>query len=562
MSETVNTPTDSHWYPAPAISDADLTEKVKEEIAKDTIKLPPSSATQPCPLAEAKAKKEAQNETCTFTGVKVSKPNRGFDLIVNAATPANQRTIGIVAGFKNKPAKVIIDLQGPVGPCLETHNQKRSFNTGSSTFKILPASTENKLELEITSSTKIKLFPWGLTPNKYTISSNRCGYTNESVTIEAYPDTEIDVYIGFNFSEKKIRGGKGKKNKTDDKVEVEQKLETTTTEEKSTEVEMGSIVEDELEYNSDMVEIEQKLETTDTEEKSTEVEMGLRVGGEVKYDGQRHKIEVLFKKTIETFKKISKVVNKAKDSLKKIKGNVDKIKKTKGMIEADTATQILDSPVALGIKFPVVDLHVGGLWKEDSGLPTVSYEGKIRLVANPLLGLFFEWNITSTVMQAIPGGFILQKIKKRFEIGFLDLILRAGVNISGEIELTIKNIEIENVTGKIQGKIPITAELIVLKIDFDVWIIHATIEYKVGVESGFEIEISYVPNVKELNCAGGMLDLVIWWSGSYSFGSALSDTENNKYGTTSKTGPEVRHELYKKTFESKYEFFTYDFKKL
>ncbi len=526
MAEPVNTPSNGHWYPPPAKSDADLTKDVKKNIAKNTTNVPPSTSVQNCPLANKPApKNDPNNKVCNFTAVKVTKPERKFDLIVSRSTNATQRTIGIVAGFKNKPAKVSVELKGPAGPCPETHNNKRSFNTGSNTFKILPSSTENKLELDVTSSTRIQLFPWGLATDKYSINANRCGHLSESVTIEVYPDTETDVFIGFNFGEKK--------GWTDDRVEVEQTPGNRKAARADARNGMG------------------RIKTTTTQEKSTEVKKGVRVGGEIKYDGHEHKVEVVFQKTIETLEKVGKIVDKAKVALSQIKGKKD----------AAGVTQIFDSPVALGIKLPVVDLHVGGSWQEDSGLPTVTYEGKIKLETNPLIGFFLEWNITTTVLQSLPGGIVFQKIKQRLVDGFLELVLKAGVEIAGEIELVIKNREIENVTGKIKGKIPLAAELTVLRVDTDIWIVHATMEYKVGVESGFEVAISYVSNSKVLNCVGGMLDLSIWWSGMNSFGGAHSDTGHNKYGSHAGYGPEGKHELYKKTFESKYEFFSYDFKK-
>ena len=214
MADPVNTLANGYWYPSPAISDADLTKTVKKDIAKTSANVPPSSAVQPCPLAKPAPKNDPNNKKCNFTAIKVSKPKRGFDLIVSRSTPDTKRTLGIVAGFKNETAKVSYELQGSAGPCPETHNKKRSFNTGTSSFKILPASTENKLELAVTSSTRIQLFPWGLTPDKYTISGNRCGHLSEKAIIEVYPDTETDVYIGFDFKETKF--------KTDAQKEVEQ----------------------------------------------------------------------------------------------------------------------------------------------------------------------------------------------------------------------------------------------------------------------------------------------------------------------------------------------------
>ncbi len=534
-SGSVNKPAKGHWYPPPATSDADLTKKIKKKNKKDSKKVPPSSAVQPCPYAKKNTTKEdTRKKSCTFSALKVSKPKRGFDLIVNPSTPNEKRTLGIVAGFKKVPAKVFFDLEGPAGPCVETHNKKRSFNTGCGTFKILPGSTENKLEIEVTSSTKIQLFPWGLKTDKYTISANRCGHANESATIEVYPDTQTDIFIGWDFG--------SKTNSTETTTTVQKN--SGTNQYKKAEAKKG------LAHNK----------TTTTTDQATEVSEGLRIGGTIRYDGEDFIIEAVFKKTIETIKKINEVVKKAQVALEKIKGNK----------KSSSSTSVFSSPVSMGIKLPVLELHVGGAWTEDAGKPTVTYEGKIKFKGKPLFGLSFAWNITDTVINALPGGPVVAKIKKKLVDGFLELVVKAGLEIHGEIELAIKHHEIENVVGKLQGKIPISAELTVIKFSKDVYFAHATVEYKVGVESGFRVGFSYEAHAKVFKCTGGMLDFIVWWSGGMEFGGAEKKNKPSKYAEPEVSkGTEGKHVLYSVNFEDEtfgtdvheHVFFEYDFKK-
>ncbi len=533
--DNANKPADGKWYPPPATSDAELTKKIKKQNKKNSKKVPPSKGVQACPYAKKNVPKEdPKKKSCTFTGLKVSKPKRGFDLIVNASTPPSKRTLGIVAGFKHEPAKVFFDLEGPVGPCHETHNNKRSFNTGSGTFKILHESTENKLALEVTSGTDVKIFPWGLKTDKYTISANRCGHANESATIEVYPDTQTDIFIGWDF-------GATTFNK---ETEVKTDKNAGTNQYRKSEAKKGF----------------SHTNTTTTTDQTKEVSKGLRVGGTVRYDGQDFIIEAVFKKTIETIKRINEVINKARVALDKIKGGN----------KPSSMTDVLSSPVSFGMKLPVVELHVGGGWTEDAGEPTVTYEAKIKFKGKPLFGLFFSWNITETVIDSIPGGVVVEKIKKKLMDGFLELVVKAGVEIHGEIELAIKHHEVENVVGKIQGKIPISAELTVIKFSKDVYFAHATVEYKIGVESGFRVGFSYESHAKVFKCTGGMLDFVVWWSGGMEFGGAEKGTKPNKYAHAEKSKEiEGKHVLYCVNFEDEtfgtdvheHVFFEYDFKK-
>ncbi len=534
-STSDDTPKEGHWV-APAPSDPDLTKKIKKEIANATKKVPPSSAVQSCTLADAKAEKEAQDKKCTFTALKISKEERKFDLVVNRSTLPPNRTLEIVAGYKRKPAKVSFILEGPVGPCPETHNQKRSFDSGSGSYKILPASTENKLEVELVSNTLIRLTPWDVELNKYTISGNRCGHGPQSASITVYPDLEFNVSFGWDFAEVLTR--------TDERVELEQK--TGNRKAAAANARKGKGI----------------LETTTSQKKTTKEELGFVLSGSIKYDGMEKEIDKIFKKTVETVERVNKVGKKAKVALETISGAK----------EDAAATNAKISPVSMGMRWPVIKLELGGAWVEDAGKPTVSYEGRIKLEGDPFIGFGFEWDITSTVLKAIPGGAVVDVTLKKLKAGLLKLVIKAEAVIAGEVELFIKNKKIDKVVGKVDGKIPISAELTVIKGEVESRFIHASVEYKVGVDTGFRVGLAYSTNEKVLVSTGGMLDFVVWYSGEKKWGFGKKSTTSNPYGqrTTTKTTTtnttrtsESRSILYTKEFENEensYVFFKYDFK--
>lgn len=533
MAEPVNTPSNGHWYPPPAKSDADLTKKVKKNIAKNTSKVPPSKSVQPCPLAKPEPKFDPNNKICNYTMFKVSKPKRSFDLIVSRTTPSTQRTYGIVAGFKNVPAKVTVELQGPVGPCNSTHNHKRSFNTGSGTFKILPASTENKLELEVTSSNKIQVLPWGFTPDKYVINANRCGHLSQFSILAVYPDTVTDITLGFNFGEKKSR--------LDDKTVVSQR---------------GADGQGGLNKKAEGHVKSGKTwqKTTPNSIDNSETKKGFHFAGSIKYDGKSYAIDVVFNRTIKTLQNISGLVQKAKVTLEDLKKNMAKA----------AATAAFDNPFDVTIKYPNVDVNFGGSWKEDAGSPSVTYHGHLKVSAKPLIGLSLKWNITATVLQMFPGGIALQKLKKKMVDGFLELYLKAGVEGGGDISLTFENLVVKKVTGKIYVKVPFAAELVLLKADIDVYFIHATVEVKVYVESGFIAEIKYSSETKNIIGDARMDDVVVWLSSYQQFGGKKKSNDKNSYApqvTSDRTGPEEKKKLWSRKFDGKLEFLNYDFKK-
>ncbi len=477
MASTDKNPVNGNWYPPPTISDADKTKNVKKRNKKNSKKVPPSSAVQGCPYAPKPAPKVVpKKDPCNFSALKVSKtPDRKFDLIVARGAKPDKRVLGVKAGFKDKPAKVTLELQGPVGPCAASHINKRSFDTGSGKFKIL-SSTESKLELEFTSSVKVQVFPWGFAPDKYTISANRCDHRNSTI-IEVYPDTEFEIFLGFDFGEKLTK-------KTGQQTKVTQGYRADGT--------AGQRLSP------------TDLRTQNTNEKwkeETNTVSGFRCGGNLKYDGHEYKIETVFSKTIQTIKKVTKFIESVQVSLEKLREN----KAAAGRVA------VINSPVSLGFQFPLIDISVGGSWEEDAGKSTVTYKGKIKFKATPIFGLAFEWNITETILTALPGGVIVTKIKKMCTDGFLDLVLKANAHIEGELECDFKNWTITPVKGLIKGKVPIILKLTLLKVSFDTVVAHGTTEQKLSIEGGVEAEVSYSKEEQKILGEWRVLKLEVWW---------------------------------------------------
>lgn len=477
-------------------NDPALTNAVEKKLNDTKSNLPKNSVKQDCKL-KGKGKGGANNQQhkpndkrCNFGSLKITKEGRDFTLLVDKDTPANERKICIIAGFKKKPAKVTAELTNFFGPHQCAHVNKKSFNTGTATPKKYQH-TDHKLVIGLTSPTKIKIFPWGFKPYVFPITAARCSHPAEKATVEVYPDTEAEVTIAYDLGERKTES------------------DTTT-----------KISSSRLPNQSSQPKMRQATQT-DTTVTKQETEGGLSLEGSIKYDGQPYKIETAFKNTITTIKKVETVVTKAVKTIKEIK---------KEMADANVE-DVFESPVGFGIKLPKVAFSISGKWEEEEGEPGVTYKGGIKVAADPFIGLKFEWNITDTILQAIPSGAVAKKIMEKMKLSLLELVVSASGEIAGEVELEIAGWKIENVTGKIQGKIPITAELTAIKFERNIIIIHLSAELKGGIEGGFFGEISYDHSEYAIKASAGMLNCVIWYSISLVPGVAEEDTDENTAAT-------------------------------
>jgi hypothetical protein len=477
-------------------NDPALTKTVEQKLNETKANLPKNSVSQTCKLREKgkgggnNQQHKPNNKRCNFTALKISKEGRDFTLLVDKDTPANERKICIIAGFKKQPAKVTAELTDFYGPHQCAHVNKKSFNTGTATPKKYQ-NLDHKLVIGLTSPTKIKIFPWGFKPYILPITAARCAHPAESATVEVYPDTEAEVTIAYDLGERKTES------------------ETTTK-------------IDSKRLSNQASQPKMRLATqTDTTVTKQETEGGLSLEGSIKYDGQPYEIEAAFKNTITTIKKVETVVTKAVKTIKEIK---------KEMAEANVE-DVFESPVGFGIKLPKVAFSISGKWEEEEGEPGVTYKGGIKVAADPFIGLNFEWNITDTILQAIPSGAVAKKIMEKMKLSLLELVVSASGEIAGEVELEIAGWKIENVTGKIQGKIPITAELTAVKFERNIFIIHLSAELKGGIEGGFFGEISYDHSEYTIKASAGMLNCVIWYSVSLVPGVAEEDTDENTAAT-------------------------------
>jgi hypothetical protein len=478
-------------------NDEALTKAVEKKLNDTKQNVPKSTVQQPCKLRGKKQggantpANKPNDKRCNFSGLKITKDDRKYTLLVERDTPADERKICIIAGFKNKPAKVTAELTDFFGPHQCAHVNKKSFNTGSATPKKYPGNSDHKLVIGLTSPTKIKIFPWGYTPYKFPISASRCSHPAEKAIVEVYPDTEAEVTIAYDFGERKT----GSDTKT--------KIETNRLPDQASKPKMRNATQ------------------TDTAVTKTEREAGLSLEGSIKYDGQNYKIETAFKSTITTIKKVEKVVTQAVKTIKAIKKDI-----------ADASIEdVFESPISFGIKLPKIAFGISGKWEEEEGEPDVTYKGGIKVAADPFIGLKFEWNITDTILQTIPAGAGAKKIIKAMEISLLDLVLSASGEIAGEVELEIAGWKVENVSGKIQGKIPITAELTAIKFKRNIIIIHLSAEVKGGIEGGFFGEIGYDKSENAIQGKAGMLNMVIWYSLSVIPGVAEEDSDENTAAT-------------------------------
>jgi hypothetical protein len=496
-----------------------VTSLVNQDIAKQTKNLPNNTLIQTCPLLlehkPAEEKKQPTNTKCTFNTLKISKPNRGFDLVIKSDTPEDKRTLAITSGFTKKPATVFFEIDGPV--CSEIHNSKRSFDTGSSTLKILPESTDNKLAVEVSSASNITIFPWNVVTNKHNISAGRCGHSTESAILEVFPDTEWEFQITWNFGKRERNDKEGN--------DISQKKAGKTHAEKGIAIEKNTANET----------IKRNNET------------GIEIKGKLKYDGKEREIEGSVKSAIETLRKIEGVVTKAHKALSRIRKNKE---------EAESAA-LFDSPISLGIKRPNVGFKFEGKWKEDTGKPTVSYLGSLAFVGEPFLGFYFKWNITDTILQSVPAGIVAKRILKRLKTEVLVLELSAGGEVAGEIKAEIGKVqsradadwEFEKMTGKIKPKVPISLELTAISFELDNYFIHGTIKAKVGTESGFVGLIEFDSN--GIVFKAGFLDFVVWCSGTLEGGIGKSDHDENTEAdvdgtlTEHKSPKEFKYILYK-----------------
>ena len=102
-------------------ADGEITKLVKIDIAKVSTNVPATNAVVPCAsslnLPSPPPKYDPKNTKCNFSSLKITKPQRGFDLVVSSVTPSQNRNLAVIGGFKEKPAKVSAELQGPAGPC-------------------------------------------------------------------------------------------------------------------------------------------------------------------------------------------------------------------------------------------------------------------------------------------------------------------------------------------------------------------------------------------------------------------------------------------------------------
>lgn len=531
-----------YWYSAeeaaiddPA-NDAALTEAVAKTLEEKKSNAPKGQVEKKCTLkSKSDGIKASQNKSndkkCNFSALKITKDERKFTLVVDRDTPAEERKLSIIAGFQNNKARVTAELVDFYGPHQCAHVNKKTFNTGSFTPKKYPGNTDHRLIVGLTSGTKIKIFPWGYQPLVIPVSASRCSHPSEKATIEVYPDTEAEVKIAYDWGERK--------KDTSSKREITSKRLNNQASKPNM----------------------RKATQTDTNVTKTEREAGLSLEGTLKYDGNDYNIELAFKRTIETIKKVEKVVTKVVKSIKAIKKDL-----------ADAAIEdVFESPVGFGIKLPKVAFGISGKWEEKEGKPDVDYKGTFKLEADPFIGLNFEWNVTDTILQTFPAGTGAKKILKALKTSLMELVLSASGEIAGELELEIEGWEIENVSGKIQGKIPITAELTAIKYEGNIFVIHLSAEIKGGIEGGFFGEIGYDHSEKKIECKAGMLNLAIWYSVMIMPGVAEEDTDENTVaedpveGVTTKgelkiepTGKSTIYEL--ELEEEAIEIFTYKFK--
>jgi hypothetical protein len=531
-----------YWYSAeeaaiddPA-NDAALTEAVAKTLEEKKSNAPKGQVEKKCTLkSKSDGIKASQNKSndkkCNFSALKITKNERKFTLVVDRDTPAEERKLSIIAGFQNNKARVTAELVDFYGPHQCAHVNKKTFNTGSFTPKKYPGNTDHRLIVGLTSGTKIKIFPWGYQPLVIPVSASRCSHPSEKATIEVYPDTEAEVKIAYDWGERK--------KDTSSKREITSKRLNNQASKPNM----------------------RKATQTDTNVTKTEREAGLSLEGTLKYDGNDYNIELAFKRTIETIKKVEKVVTKVVKSIKAIKKDL-----------ADAAIEdVFESPVGFGIKLPKVAFGISGKWEEKEGKPDVDYKGTFKLEADPFIGLNFEWNVTDTILQTFPAGTGAKKILKALKTSLMELVLSASGEIAGELELEIEGWEIENVSGKIQGKIPITAELTAIKYEGNIFVIHLSAEIKGGIEGGFFGEIGYDHSEKKIECKAGMLNLAIWYSVMIMPGVAEEDTDENTVaedpveGVTTKgelkiepTGKSTIYEL--ELEEEAIEIFTYKFK--
>ena len=212
-------------------------------------------------------------------------------------------------------------------------------------------------------------------------------------------------------------------------------------------------------------------------------------------------------------------------------------------------------------------MGLGGSWVEESGTPAVNYQGTISVLADPIIGLFFEWNITDTVVQSVPGGFLLENVLHRLKWHLMELVITAGAEVTGTLDIDIIKLKIQNVTGTITGKIPVTAELTAISFDVKVYFAHATIEAKIGVDSGLFISFEYQTQEEVFCCKGGFLNFVVWVSGSVELGLGEEDNDTTSVHSQSQNTSEStvdtegKYTLYEIKFEdSARELFKYSFK--
>lgn len=492
----------SLWYSptdAPlddAANDPALTTAVEKKLNDTKNNVPKATVKQNCKLrgknkggGNAPAHKP-NDKRCNFASLKITKEGRDFTLLVDKDTPAGERKICIIAGFKNQPAKVTAELTDFFGPHQCAHVNKKTFNTGTATPKKYQ-NTDHKLVIGLTSPTKIKIFPWGFKPYVMPITASRCSHPAERATVEVYPDTEAEVTIAYDLGERK------------EESNTDTKITTNRLPNQASNPKMRNATQ---------------TDTTVTKQKTAG---GLSLEGSIKYDGQNYKIETAFKNTITTIKKVDKVVTQAVRSIQAIKKDL-----------ADASVEdVFESPIEFGIKLPKIAFGISGKWEEEEGEPDVTYKGGIKVAADPFIGLKFEWNITNTILQSIPAGAVAKKIIEKMEVSLLDLVLSASGEVAGEVELEIAGWKVENVSGKIQGKIPITAELTAIKFERNILIIHLSAEVKGGIEGGFFGEIGYDHSEMAIVANAGMLNCVIWYSVSIIPGIAEEDTDENSAAT-------------------------------
>jgi hypothetical protein len=444
-----------------------------------------------CPFA--KGNEAAENPNCKSSGLKISKAERKFDLVI---TKPNSRTgalgednvLEVVGGSMLAKPVITGEISGLVVNC-STHKNKKNWNIPHGKIKSL---TPNYAEIVLASELKPRLLVWNAEPKVYYLSANTCSNTYGAL-VKVYPDIECDASFSIDLS------GESKKISED-----------------STTVKYGEVKS----KKQGQTLAGEKHRNTSIYEEFT-ITNGISISANYKKDGVQLSFKKTFAQIIQEIQRLETIRNGVDSFLEKIAGkSKSAVKRRKDKIDAATEKESYQSSKSMqssapqdsvSITYPNITIGIGGKWEELEGDYRVDCAGTAEFGFNPLIKLGVKKDISSFILKTTPAGTALSKVKealKDMEIETLALIFEVSGELSGKVKHYAYTLKDSHTDGEVSLKIPVSVTAVLLKTSKNIeskylksYVLKIEIDVSAKGESGIQFDGKLTEDAKNKSLA-------------------------------------------------------------